>query len=497
MGFLLKKIIQNHSTRVLTLLFIALLFLIAYFLGHSYYVQLDIHKSRIKSTLEAVSSTAAAQMDANQLEYLLSYYKNRDDIKRNEQDGVYKLLHDKLRRIKSLNTINTEIYTLTYESESDKFVFGVSSSEKPYYRHVYSNYPSELKLFYESGTTIDVYEDDNGHWISAFSPIKNKKGETIAVVQVDQRFDEFINSVRKEIFTNIGISAIVTLLILFFLIRSLRSILIKEDLLNANLLQSKLELEQKNQDTLDSIIYAKKIQDAILPLKKNIQKVLPESFILYLPRDIVSGDFYWFKHTRNKIFIAAVDCTGHGVPGAFMSMIGSVLLDDVINKKKIDDPDTILSELHLGVVQSLKQSHLSKASRDGMDIALCVIEDDLSQLAFSGAFRPLTLIRNGEIVRIKSTPASIGGLKDEEVHYEKHNVKLEKGDTIYLYSDGYADQFGGSNEKKYMTKRFRELLSKISAYPIKSQAGLLEEELDAWKGSLEQVDDILVIGFKV
>lgn len=497
MSFLIKKIFQNHSTRILTLLFIVLLFLIAYFLGHSYYVQLDIHKSRIKSTLEAVSSTAAAQLDANQLEYLLSHYKSKDDIKSNEQDGVYELLHKKLKKIKELNSLSTEIYTLTFDSDEDQFVFGVSTSDQPFYRHSYSNFPSELKEYYHTGTTIDVYEDDNGHWISAFTPIKNQLGKTIAVVQVDQRFDEFINSVRKEIFKNIGISAVVTLLILFFLIRSLRSILHKEDLLNANLLQSKLELEQKNKDTLDSIIYAKKIQDAMLPLKKNIKKVLPNSFIFYLPRDIVSGDFYWFKHTRNKIFIAAVDCTGHGVPGALMSMIGSVLLDDVINKKKIDEPNLILNELHSGVVRSLKQSHISKASRDGMDIALCVIEDDFSQLSFSGAFRPLNIVRNEEVIIFKSTSDSIGGFKDEAVKYDKHNISLQKGDTVYLYSDGFPDQFGGENEKKYMSKRFRDLLVKVSNHSIDSQAGLLQEELDAWKGGLEQVDDILVIGFRV
>ena len=179
MSFLLKKIFQNHSTRVLTLLFIALLFLIAYFLGHSYYVQLDIHKTKIKSTLEAVSSTASAQLDANQIEYLLSYYNSKDDIKTVEQDGVYKLLYEKLNKIKQLNTINTEIYTLTYEKDKDQFVFGISTSSKPYFRHVYSNYPPELKKYYHKGATIDVYEDDNGHWISAFSPIKNGLGETI------------------------------------------------------------------------------------------------------------------------------------------------------------------------------------------------------------------------------------------------------------------------------------------------------------------------------
>ncbi len=497
MSFLLKKIFQNHSTRVLTLLFFALLVLIAYFIGHSYYVQLEIHKNKIISTLEAVSVTAAAQLDANQIEYILSRYPKKDDIKSNSQDGVYQLLHEKLLRIKEYNALNSELYTLTYQESKDYFLFGISSSETPYYRHIYDHYPPELKTHYKTGKTIDVYEDKNGHWLSAFAPIKNDKGVTIAVVQVDHAFDDFIVEARKEIFKNIGLSLLITALILFFLIRSLRTILINEDKLTTNLLQSKLELEQKNQDTLDSILYAKKIQDAILPLKSKVKKYLPESFVFHLPRDIVSGDFYWFKHTRNKIFIASVDCTGHGVPGAFMSMIGSILLDEVINKKQFDSPDVILGHLHEGVVKALKQSYKSKASRDGMDVALCVIEDDFTKLSFSGAFRPLILIRNNELIRIKSTPAPIGGIRERSVVYEKHDLEIQEGDTFYIFSDGYADQFGGDNQKKYMTKRFRELLLKVSRYPMDSQEGLLQEEFDAWKGGQEQVDDVLVIGFKL
>ena len=497
MGYLLRKIFQNHSTRVLTLLFVSLLFLIGYFLGHSYFVQLDIHKHKIISTLNAVSTTAAVQIDANQLDYVLGVYKNRDDIKDNKQDGVYNLLHTQLLKIKEQNNINTALYTLTYNEDKDVFYYGVSTSEIPFYRHEYSHYPPILKEKYHKGGTIDVYKDENGHWISAFAPIKNSSGKTIAIVQVDRRFDEFLEETRLEIFKNIGLSLIVTLIILFFLIRSMSSILIKEDHLTANLIQSKLELEQKNQDTLDSILYAKKIQDAILPLRSKIKEHLPQSFVFHLPRDIVSGDFYWFKYTRNKIFIASVDCTGHGVPGAFMSMIGSILLDDIINKKKVDSPEEILSLLHHGVVKALKQSYKSKASRDGMDIALCVIEDDFSKLCFSGAFRPLILVRGGEIIRIKSTAAPIGGIRDGNVHYEKHEIPIKTGDSFYIYSDGFPDQFGGENNKKYMTKRFRELLLKISRHKMETQEGLLQEEFDAWRGECEQVDDILVLGFSL
>ncbi|KAA3646062.1 MAG: hypothetical protein DWP98_10375 [Bacteroidetes bacterium] len=497
MSFLLRKIFQNHSTRVLTLLFFALLILIGYFLGHSYYVQLGIHKNKVISTLNAVTSTAAAQIDANQLDYVLSTYPKKNDIQSNTQDGVYELLQKQLLKVKDQNHINTALYTLTYDPANDLFYYGVTTSENPFYRHPYKNYPKILKEKYEEGGTIDVYRDSNGHWISAFAPIKNEAGVTIAIVQADWRFDEFLETAQSEIFKNIWISIAFTVVVLFFLIRSMRSILATEDQLTAHLIQSKLELEQKNQDTLDSILYAKKIQDAILPVRSKIKKHLPKSFVLHMPRDIVSGDFYWFKHTRKKIFIASVDCTGHGVPGAFMSMIGSILLDDIINKKNVDCPKEILTQLHQGVVKALKQSYKSKAARDGMDIALCVIEDDYSKLTFSGAFRPLIHIRNGKLNRIKSTAAPIGGIREGNVEFEKHEIEILEGDIFYIFSDGFPDQFGGDENKKYMTKRFRELLLKISSYKLSSQEGLLQEEFDAWRGDNEQVDDVLVIGFQL
>ncbi|MEQ8907745.1 MAG: SpoIIE family protein phosphatase [Vicingaceae bacterium] len=497
MSSLLKKIFQNHSTRVLVLLFLSLFILIAYFLTHSYYVQLEIHKNRILSKLEAVASTAATQLDGNQLEYLFDSYKEKDEIETNYQDRVYQLLHEKLLVTKKQNSLSSAIYTLTYDSTKGCFLFGVSSSPKPFFRHKYDHFPPSLLEKYNKGGRIDVYEDQNGHWLSAFACIRNSKGEVVGIVQADQRFDEFLYEAQREIFINIGLSLGFAAVLLFFLIRAMRSILSKEDELTASLMQSKLELEQKNQDTLDSIIYAKKIQEAILPMHSRLQQWLPNSFIFHLPRDIVSGDFYWFKKVNGKVFIACVDCTGHGVPGAFMSMIGTILLDDIIGKKQFLEADEILNQLHLSVVKALKQNRRSKASQDGMDIALCIIDEPNNSMQFAGAFRPLVHIRKGELYRIKSDAAPIGGFRGEEPSFSKHEINLEKGDTFYIYTDGYADQFGGANNKKYMTKKFRELLLRISTKSIADQEKTLQKEFDHWKGDSEQVDDVLVIGFQI
>ncbi len=497
MSSLLKKIFQNHSTRVLVLLFAALLILIGYFLTHSYYVQLNIHKNKILSRLDAVAKTAATQINGNQLDYLHQAYPNEDDIETNYQDRVYQLLHEKLSTIKKTNNLSSSIYTLSFDTTSQSFFFGVSSQPQPFFRHNYEHYPKELKTHYELGGKIDVYEDKNGHWLSAFAPIKNSEGKVIAVVQADNRFDEFLEEARREIFVNIGISALFTIILIFFLGRTMSSILVKEDQLTARLIQSKLALEEKSQETLDSILYAKKIQEAILPVISTIKESLPDSFVFHIPRNIVSGDFYWFKKLRGKIFIASVDCTGHGVPGAFMSMIGSVLLDDIISKKKVDEPDEILRLLHKSVVKALKQASKERASRDGMDIALCVIDEEMTTLNFAGAFRPLIQVRDHSLLRIKSDSAPIGGVFGEAPNFTNHKVQLQKGDTFYIYSDGYADQFGGVSNKKYMTRRFREFLLKISPLPMEEQKEKLYKEFQDWKGEAEQVDDVLVIGFKL
>jgi len=497
LGSLLRKIFQNHSTRVLVLLFVAMLVLIGYFLTHSYFIQLGIHKNKILSKLEAVANTAATQIDGNQLAYLFEAYEQQDDIKTNYQDRVYQLIREKLLEVKEQNSLNTEIYTLSYNEQLNAFYFGVCTNKRPLFRKVYDHFPKALLENYETGGEIDVYEDKNGYWLSAFAPIKNSKGKVVGVVQVDSIFNEFLAEARQEIFTNIGISLFVILFLFFFLARSMRSILIKEDQLTADLIQSKLALEQKNQETLDSILYAKKIQDAILPLTSTVQETLQESFVFHLPRDIVSGDFYWFKSLRGKIFIASVDCTGHGVPGAFMSMIGSILLDDIISKKQIDQADTILNKLHGGVVKALKQTIRKKASKDGMDIALCVIDEDFQKMQFAGAFRPLLHIRDGQINRIKSDPVPIGGFRAEAPKFTLHELDIKKGDCFYIYSDGYADQFGGERDKKYMTKRFRELIVSMHNLPMNDQHEKLQVEFDRWRGNNEQVDDVLVIGFRL
>ena len=270
----------------------------------------------------------------------------------------------------------------------------------------------------------------------------------------------------------------------------------------------KNSVEEKHQSIVDSVTYAKRIQDAILPTLEEMESNLPDSFVLFKPRDIVSGDFYWFASQPGYCILACCDCTGHGVPGAFMSMIGNTLINQIVLQKGIKNPEIILTELDKEINISLKQieqpiaeNGMNVAPSDGMDVALVCLEstsDGRKILHFAGANRPLYLVRNKELLEYKSAKVGIGGFSytEEPKKFIMHDIPLEKGDSIYLSTDGYADQFN-KEEKKLMTKKFKEVLIKIHALPASEQKEYLDRFISEWKEEEKQTDDICVIGFSV
>jgi serine phosphatase RsbU (regulator of sigma subunit) len=257
-------------------------------------------------------------------------------------------------------------------------------------------------------------------------------------------------------------------------------------------------LDKKQQEITESIRYAQFIQEALLPSMEALRKNLPEHFILYRPKDIVSGDFYWHWNAGDAQLLAVADCTGHGVPGAFMSLLGKESLDK--SAAVSGKPGEILSLLNRSVKQSLKQNAEARSSRDGMDIALLKISNFAGKqnVIYSGANRPLWIFSRKEkqLTEIKATKSAIGGFTPDEQEFAETNIEIFEGDTIYLFTDGYADQFGGEKEKKMTTKKFRELLKDIQQHPLEIQKQKLDTFFNEWKGSLEQVDDILVIGIQ-
>ena len=267
--------------------------------------------------------------------------------------------------------------------------------------------------------------------------------------------------------------------------------------------KQKLDLQQVNKSIVNSIQYAQHIQAAILPSPEDIKKSLPDSFIFFKPRDIVSGDFYWFKEVDDKVVVAAIDCTGHGVPGAFLAVLGDSILSRIIHYHRILHADEILNEIHLSIQRTLRQNETR--NYDGMDMALCVIDKKQKKLEFAGAHNPLIFIQEGELQQIKGDKVAVGGAQWDWENgprvFKKHEIDFSdsKNLHIYMFSDGYQDQFGGKNLKKFQRKRFRQLLLDIHTLPMKEQKDQLNQTLVNWidEGNQEQVDDILVIGVKL
>lgn len=277
---------------------------------------------------------------------------------------------------------------------------------------------------------------------------------------------------------------------------------------NLDVLRQKEEIEAQRdhlfiqkEEITDSLNYAKRIQSAMLPPERYISELLIENFVFYKPREIVSGDFYWIKQVNQYIILSVADCTGHGVPGALMSMLGITNLNEIVQRREITQANQVLNELRKRVKVALRQHGQPDESKDGMDIALCVLDLKNMEMQFSGAYMPLYIIRDvNEVPKLnefKADPMPIGYYQGKDKPFTNHVIKLEPGDSLYMFTDGFVDQKGGRENKKYMSSRFKKLLLRIQDELMHDQQKTLEKELINWKGNNPQVDDILVIGVRV
>ncbi len=273
-------------------------------------------------------------------------------------------------------------------------------------------------------------------------------------------------------------------------------------------------IEKQSKDLLDGVLYAQRIQQAMLPEITKIKEIFPDFFVFFRPRDIVSGDFYWFNNKSHRTVIASVDCTGHGVPGAFLSMIGNELLNKIVVLKNITEPDKILQQLHLELRNTLHQA--DNQNQEGMDVSICTIHQippdrqdlfGVPRVEFAGAKGTLFYIRDGQFHEIRGDKFAVGGIfsdNDEgSRRFTKHVIFLQDGTnekketSFYLFSDGYQDQFGGEKRKKLMIPRFREVVMEASQLPFSAQEHFFETLLLDWRGNFPQIDDVTVLGFKI
>jgi len=315
-----------------------------------------------------------------------------------------------------------------------------------------------------------------------------------AIKEAEHQKDIEIFSEKEKNQKLITLGVIVILLIVFL------SLIIIVKRLKITRKQKRV-IEVQKQEIVDSITYAKRIQEAILPTTEAIQAALPNSFIYYKPKDIIAGDFYWIEEVGDKVFFAVADCTGHGVPGAMVSVVCNNALNAALKEYNLTDPGQVLDKTRDIVVEQFNKSTTINASgiRDGMDIALCVLNKKTNEIHYAGGYNPLWVIRNGadNIEEVKANRQSLGKTESPKP-FKTNAVQLNAGDQLYLFSDGFVDQFGGEKGRKMMNKRFKELLISISKEePLENQHEKISVYFDEWKGSHEQIDDVCVMGVKL
>lgn len=339
----------------------------------------------------------------------------------------------------------------------------------------------------------------------------NTEMQTKFATEKKQQENEILNlQVRSESFLKMIfiIVAGLLLVIAFFIFRGLRQ---KQKVNRAleeknkiiedqkhTVEKQKQIVEEQNKDITDSIKYAERIQQAILPPDQLWFSLLPQSFVFYQPKDILSGDFYWIEKKGDLVFVAAADCTGHGVPGALISIVNYNLLNKAVLEKDLNDPADVLNYVNNQLTIALHQSYQESSVKDGMDISLCVINTSTNEMKYAGANNPVYIIQQKILTQLNADKFPVGSFVDEKINsFTSQSIQLNKGDLVYLFSDGFADQFGGKDGKKFKYKQFKETLVEIHALEMSDQQKILIDRFTAWRGNLEQIDDVMVIGIKV
>jgi len=256
-------------------------------------------------------------------------------------------------------------------------------------------------------------------------------------------------------------------------------------------------VEESQKEIIDSITYAQRIQQVLLTPEKYIGNYVKEFFILFKPKDIVSGDFYWAANIKNRFYLATADCTGHGVPGAFMSMLGINFLNEIMIEKGITRPNEVLNTLRTEIIAALNPEGSAVESKDGMDMSLCCFDFSNNTLEFALANNGIYIVRKNEVIELKPDKMPVGKYTDKVNPFTYNKIQLQQGDVVYTYTDGYADQFGGPKGKKFNYRQVKELLISISNQSLQNQKEILSTNFNTWKGSLDQVDDVCLIGVKV
>jgi serine phosphatase RsbU (regulator of sigma subunit) len=485
--------------KLMRVFIIAFIIIIAYLLIEgkikAIYLATENMFSNLKWTHQIVSSQIQNELNE------LSNCNNAKDLSVLKREQLLKIdsVWMKIRNDHELNDFGLLLFfgkdTLQYRMQLDStFLFSQSPITDLEKGAIYDE-----DTVYEKGKTsgprvsvfVKITSDGSREFLGMFSPIEQKGGLKV-VYAVYKPIQSWFKIIEDELFANILVLVCIIGITIFFTVRSVKKIIRAEQEIKTRLFDSNIELNRKNEEITDSIKYARSLQDAVLMKSEDIMRILPESFIFYQPKDIVAGDFYWVLEHNDQIFYAAADCTGHGVPGAMVSMICANALNHIAAEYNNLSASLLLDKTRAEVIKSFTAGNNIK---DGMDISLIIFNKTTRQLQWSGAFNPLWVINkiSGKVTELKGDKQPIAAYSDIKP-FTNHTVLLNEGDVFYLFTDGYADQFGGPKDKKFRYKALQELLVSVVNLPFDSQKKELEQVFKSWKGNREQVDDVLVMG---
>ena len=442
--------------------------------------------------LGGITGTLGAQLDGGRITRLLAKYDSRGMLMSNTQDAWYYVLHNNLRKAAEANDLEAPLQVLAYNTANKELIRVATSAERPALRDVYVHPSSGAMMAY---LTSDRFDPERGVWsneLATFDPVRDKRGRVVALVHASEPLRGIMDTAKARLWRDIGLASVLLTVIAAFLLRSVGRIVEREEAAHG-------QLRKRHEGITDSIAYAGKIQGALVPDAGVYAEMFDDHFVLNRPKDTVSGDFHWYHRIgEDACFVAAADCTGHGLPGAMMAAIGCSLLNEIVSTHPHKDPAELLALLNERMVHTLHQSGRRMGAGDGMDVALCRIDRRKRELLFAGAFRPLYWMHEGQISVINGDRKPIGGSQHGDPRkYTVHRVASHSGDRIYLFSDGYVDQFGGPERKRFMSARFNQMLQENQHLPMAMQAEVLDRAFLDWKGVNEQVDDVCVLGIAV